>query len=202
MNMKHIAVSLLTLISTPLFADQCEYPHNEPVILADGSHRIVTQQARRTWEDWIWRGQPYRCPVNGTENCTYMWMKAKTTGYSWAVGGTFNLDKLPVIGKILPGSINGNFNPTKTITTTFGWNMTLKPGFYAQPIQVIQRRWMRGVYQGALVQTGGMCSGAPDWAVKIWPKRHSMYRWDANRKAGGWTSNIEVGRFATYHVYK
>ncbi|SDB99470.1 hypothetical protein [Acinetobacter boissieri] len=207
MKIKHIAISLLTLISTPVFADQCEYPHNEPALLGDGSIKIIRQQARNTWDDWVWRGrqsdgQPFRCPSVGTQSCMYMWSKAQTTGYSWAVGGTFNADKIPVIGAFLPGSINGNYSKNKSITTTFGWNVTVQPGYSAEPIQVIQRRWMRGVYKGAFVQTGGMCSGAPDWAHAIWPKRHSMYRWDANRITGSWSSNIEVGKFATYHIYK
>lgn len=207
MKIKHIALSLLAVTSTQIFADECLYPRNEPVVLGDGSQRIIQQQARNTWDDWIWRGrqgdgQPFKCPSIGTQSCMYQWSKAQTTGYSWALGGTLNLDKIPVVGKYLPGSINGSYTRNKSLTTTFGWNVTIQPGYFAEPIQVVTRRWMRGVYKGAYIQTGGKCNGESGWAVSARPDRTSMYRWDPNRIASGWTSNVEVGRYATYHVYK
>ncbi|MCF9033344.1 hypothetical protein [Acinetobacter nectaris] len=202
MKIKHIVLSILTITSTQIFADECMYPHNEPTMLGDGSQRMIRQQARNTWEDWIWRGPVFQCPSNGTQSCMYQWSEAKTTGYSWAVGGTLNLDKIPVIGKYLPGSINSSYTRNKSLTTTFGWNVTIQPGYSAQPIQVVTRRWMSGVYKGAFVQSGGMCSGAPDWAHFAWPKRHSMYNWDPNRIASSWSSNIAVGTRVAYHVYK
>ncbi|MGW0707586.1 hypothetical protein ACWD4G_16750 [Streptomyces sp. NPDC002643] len=33
-------------------------------------------------------------------------------------------------------------------TTTFTWQITMKPGQKAAPIQVVERRWTQGVYQG------------------------------------------------------
>lgn len=202
MKIKHIALSLLAITSTQIFADECLYPNNAPLVLGDGSQKIIQQQARNTWQDWIWRGQVYKCQAVGVQRCDYQWSKAVATAYAWNVGGTLNLDKIPVIGKYLPGSINGGFTKTKTLTTTFGWNVSLEPGYSAQPIQVVTRRWMRGVYKGVYVQTGGMCNGSTKWAISPRPDRTSMYRWDANRIGTSWQSNVAVNSYATYHVFK
>ncbi|MBF7689847.1 hypothetical protein [Acinetobacter pollinis] len=202
MKIKHIAVSLLAITSTQIFADECLYPNNAPLVLGDGSQKIIQQQARNTWQDWIWRGQVYKCQSVGVQRCDYQWSKAVATAYAWNIGGTLNLDELPVVGKYLPGSINGGFTKTKTLTTTFGWNVSLEPGYSAQPIQVVTRRWMRGVYKGVYVQTGGMCNGSTKWAISPRPDRTSMYRWDANRIGTSWQSNVAVNSYATYHVFK
>lgn len=202
MKIKHIAVSLLAITSTQIFADECLYPNNAPLVLGDGSQKIIQQQAHNTWQDWIWRGQVYKCQSVGVQRCDYQWSKAVATAYAWNIGGTLNLDKLPVVGKYLPGSINGGFTKTKTLTTTFGWNVSLEPGYSAQPIQVVTRRWMRGVYKGVYVQTGGMCNGSTKWAISPRPDRTSMYRWDANRIGTSWQSNVAVNSYATYHVFK
>ncbi|MBF7689845.1 hypothetical protein [Acinetobacter pollinis] len=202
MNMKHIAVSLLTLISTPLFADECHYPHNQPLLLGDNSHRIVHQTAYRTWDDWVWRGPEYQCPARSPENCKYVFNKTHTTEYSWAVGGTLNLENIPVIGKYMPGSITGSYNKNKSLTTSYNWEVSVRPGDFAKPIQVVTRRWMRGVYRGAYVQTGAMCNGSSKWVLSPRPSRHSMYRWDPNKITDQWKTNVAVRTYATYHVHR
>ncbi|MCF9047204.1 hypothetical protein [Acinetobacter nectaris] len=202
MKIKHIILSVLALTSTHIFADECKYPNNEPLLIDDGSQRIIQQQARNTWDDWIWRGQSFQCPSTGTQSCQYQWSQAQTTGYSWAVGGTLNLDKIPVIGKYMPASINGSYSHNQSVTTTFGWNITLNPGYSAQPIQVVTRRWMKGVYKGAWVNDGGRCNGESKWAPSIRPDRTSMYNWDPNRIATSWSTNAAIRTYATYHVYK
>lgn len=200
--MKHIALSLVAITSTHIFADECLYPRNEPLALGDDSQRIIQQQAKNTWDDWIWRGDVFKCQAVGVQRCDYQWSKAVATAYAWNVGGTLNLDKIPVVGKYLPGSINAGYSKTKTVTTTFGWNVSLEPGYSAQPIQVVTRRWMRGVYKGVFVNTGGQCNGSSKWAISPRPDRTSMYRWDANRIGTSWASNVAVRNFATYHVFK
>lgn len=201
MNIKRVVLSILAISSMNTFADECLYPRNEPLVLGDGSKKLIYQQAKNTWDDWIWRGDIYKCQSTGVQRCDYQWSKAVANAYAWNVGGTLNLDKLPVIGKYLPGSINAGYTKTKTITTTFGWNVSLEPGYSAQPIQVVTRRWMRGVYKGVYVQTGEKCYGTKIKYV-FNPSRTSVYRWDANRIGTSWTSNVAQGTYATYHVFK
>ncbi|ESK40660.1 hypothetical protein P256_01115 [Acinetobacter nectaris CIP 110549] len=201
MKIKHIVLSILTITSTQIFADECLYPRNEPLVMGDGSQKLIQQQARNTWDDWIWRGDVYKCQSVGVQRCDYQWSKAVATAYAWNVGGTLNFDKIPTIGKYLPFSINAGYTRTKTVTTTFGWNVSLQPGYSAQPIQVVTRRWMRGVYKGAYIQTGGKCDGGGVGQL-FRPARTSMYRWDPNRIATSWTSNVAVRTYATYHVFR
>ncbi|MCF8999966.1 hypothetical protein [Acinetobacter nectaris] len=201
MKMKHIVLSILTITSTQIFADECLYPRNEPLVMGDGSQKLIQQQARNTWDDWIWRGDVYKCQSVGVQRCDYQWSKAVATAYAWNVGGTLNLGSIPVVGKYLPGSINAGYTKTKTVTTTFGWNVSLQPGYSAQPIQVVTRRWMRGVYKGAYIQTGGKCDGGGIGQL-FRPARTSMYRWDPNRIATSWSSNVALRTYATYHVFR
>lgn len=48
MKIKHIILSVLALTSTHIFADECKYPNNEPLLIDDGSQRIIQQQAQNT----------------------------------------------------------------------------------------------------------------------------------------------------------
>ncbi|WBO64978.1 hypothetical protein [Streptomyces camelliae] len=52
----------------------------------DKTQSIGVQQARNTWQDWVWRG-PWNVP-----SCSYAWQQSKTTGRQWQAG--LNL-KLP-----------------------------------------------------------------------------------------------------------
>lgn len=198
MKLKNLSFVVLSLISINTFAADCLQPHTEAIVLSGKSKAIAQTQARNTWDDWIWRGPIFQCPTNGTVNCMYQWSKAQTTGYSWQIGGSLNLSKIPVVGGALSIiGINGNYSQNKSLTTTFGWNATISAGYYAQPIQVVKRRWTQGTYKGAYVNTGLGCK----LGIASTPTR-SWYTWDANKISGLWQSNIETSTYATYYVHK
>lgn len=195
---KVLSYVILTLSAygTPVFANQCT-KDSGPIFLSKDSKAFATQQASHTWEDWIWRGPVFKCPSTGTSNCTYMWGEAKTTGYTWGVGVTLNLDKLPVIGEINKVlslvSLNAKYDQQQTFTTNYSWNVQMMPGYYAQPIQVVVRRWTTGQYRGAIVR---------DKSVKCAMPSLVYYRWDGNAVAGRWTANIESSRYASYNIHR
>ncbi|GAB3041321.1 hypothetical protein GCM10027155_01760 [Acinetobacter apis] len=196
--MKKIMCCVLSFVSLSTFAAECLQPETAPVALSKKSRAFAQTQARNTWEDWIWRGPLFRCPANGTQSCAYQWSEAKTTGYSWQIGGGLNLSKIPVIGEYLSIlSLSGNYTNNKSLTTTFGWTATIQPGWYAQPIQVIKRRWKSGSYRGAFVNTGLGCSrGIAAPVTKSW------YRWDDNKVAGKWASNIAESNYSSYNIHR
>lgn len=197
MEMKKIVCSMLSMVSISSFAGECLQPETAPVALSKNSQAISQTQARNTWEDWIWRGPTFVCPNTGTQSCQYQWSEAKTTGYSWQIGGSLNLSKIPVIGEYLSIlSLNGNRTNNKSLTSTFGWNVTVNKGWSVQPIQVITRRWTQGTYKGAYENTGQGCStGIAAPVTKSW------YQWNPNRIAGQWQTNIEAGNYASYNVF-
>lgn len=201
MNFKYFALSILAITSTQIFSAECLYPHNEPLIMGDETKKLITQQARNTWEDWIWRGDIYQCASQGIQRCDYQWGKSVANAYAWNVGGTLNFDKIPTIGKYLPFSINAGYTKTKTLTSSYTWGVTLDKGWSAQPVQIIVRRWMRGVYKGTYVQTGAKCDGGGIGQL-FRPARTSMYRFDPNRIATTWTSNVAISTKVKYHVFR
>lgn len=201
--MKKISLTLLAAL-IPLsnsFAGTCLVGHTEDVILTGKSAAFAQTQSRTTWEDWIWRGPIYLCPQGsgGVTSCTYIWGQTKTTGYQW--GGTvgLNLSKIPVIGGALSlFSVSANYSHQQSFSTNYNWNISVEPGYYAQPIQVVVRRWTQGSYRGGYVHNAGTnCSTtiastpAPNW-----------YGWDNSVVAGRWTANIEQSRYASYYVHK
>lgn len=179
-------------------ASHCFPGHTDPVLFTGDSRAISRSQASNTWEDWIWRGPVFRCPTNGVQNCRYTWGESKTTGYSWAGSVGLNLGDIPVVGGVLGlFNLSGNYGRQQSMTTSFTWDVTVNPGYYAQPVQVVVRRWTEGYYRGAYVHTNQGCSiGIAGQAAPNW------YDWDNNRTAGRWTANIEQSRFATYHVHR
>ena len=198
-NSKAILLATISLFASgSSLASECLQPHTENIVLSGKSQAIPRQQARRTWEDWIWRGPIFKCPGNGNTGCPYRWDNTKTTGYSWSVGASLNLSKIPVVGGALSIlGISGNYSQNKSLTTTYSWTINTSPGYYAQPIQVIQRRWTSGEYRGAYQNTGLGCS----FGIAS-PVTRSWYNWNNNIIAGKWNANIDVGRYATYHIYK
>ncbi|WP_295514363.1 hypothetical protein [uncultured Pseudomonas sp.] len=187
----------LVLASGLAEAGECFQKHTEPVILGDGSKAFATQQARNTWQDWIWRGPIFRCPGGGTIDCTYRWGESKTTGYGWSVGVSLNPEKLPFIGKFLSIlGVDGNYSQDHSMTTSYNWDIRISPGWNAQPIQVVERRWKSGQFRGAWVRTGNCSVGVGDPVGPHW------YEWDGNRVSSSWSGNLEVSRFASYHVYQ
>lgn len=186
------------LLSTGLVqAGECFTNHTEPAILGDGSRAFSTQQAAKTWEDWIWRGPIFRCSTNGTIDCTYTWGETKTSSYGWSVGVKINAEKLPFIGKYLSIlGLDGSYKQDRSMSTAFTWGVRIEPGYKAQPIQVVERRWKSGQFRGAWVRTGSCSRGIGN------PPGMHWYDWDSRRVISSWSGSVEVSRYATYHVYR
>ncbi|WP_241572886.1 hypothetical protein [Rosenbergiella nectarea] len=193
---KKLSLSLglmIITVSNVSLAGQCTQDSG-PVFLTNDSKAFETQYNRKTWEDWIWRGPVFKCPTTGTNNCTYMWGQSQTTGYSWGVGVTLNLDKIPVIGGALSLiGVNGKYDRQQSYTTNYSWNVQMSPGYFAQPIQVVNRRWVTGKYRGATVR---------NYSKKCAQPSLTFYEWDGNAVAGRWNANVEVSRYATYNIHK
>ncbi|QNP68652.1 PD40 domain-containing protein [Streptomyces roseirectus] len=90
-----------------------------------------------------------------------------------------------------------SYNRSGSTTTTYTWQITMKPGQFAAPIQVVERRWTQGAYQGVYHSTGKPCLPSPG---DINAKPH-FYTWSPNERWGRWTSNIAVQDYGTYHVW-
>ncbi|MET8976435.1 hypothetical protein ABZX85_12545 [Streptomyces sp. NPDC004539] len=161
---------------------------------------VAVQQARKTWQDWVWRGDlnhlTYQCPWN-VPSCTYAWSKSKTTGWKYSVG--LSLKVPAVFSKALSelASITPNYERSGSTTTSYTWQITMRPGQFAAPIQVVERRWTQGVYVGVYHSTGRSCLPSP---TDVTAKPH-FYDWYPNERWGSWTSNIAVSDYGTYHVW-
>lgn len=201
------AFLLMTMIflvgANSAFATACfrdDYTNNAPALGDGDSWAIGIQQASNTWDDWIWRGPIFRCSTSGTNNCTYAWGETKTTGYSWSVGASLDGGAgIPIVGSVLSLlHIDGRYGRDQSYSTNFTWSVNVQPGYYAQPIQVVVRRWKSGVFQGMQVNTGRKCvwGGGPDVHDGHW------YDWDGSRRYGHWEANVEESRYATYYVHK
>lgn len=202
-NFRTVILSLVSLFTVnQSFADSCmrdDFTKNAARIGDNDSWAISKTQAGNTWEDWIWRGPVFRCPSTGTVSCAYAWNETKTTGYSWGVGTTIDLKGLPIIGGALSlVHVNANYSRTQSFSTSFTWTVNVQPGYYAQPIQVVVRRWVSGDFQGMQVNTGRKCvwGGGPDVHDGHW------YTWDGSLRYGSWETNREESRYATYYVHK
>lgn len=156
---------------------------------------ISVQQANKTWEDWVWRGDVRRCSWN-VPSCSYAWQESKTTGWKWSVGLKLKL----------PGALNKaaselaeltpSYERNGSTTTSFTFTTNLRPGQYAQPIQVVERRWTQGVYQGVYHSTGKSCLPSPS------NPNHNAWRYTwSNERWGSWTTNLKVMDYGTYHVW-
>lgn len=163
--------------------------------------QVATQQARNTWDDWIWRGKDHKvdCPRHGTISCQQTISVARTTGYEWNVGGEISPGSIPVIGGALGWlGLNGSYGQNKSMTTRFDRTITVKPGWGVYPIQIVKRRWVGGVLQGAdRRDPGKRCSIGVGGAVGNW-----WYNWDASPRFGKWSTNREESRSDSWHTYR
>ncbi|MET9090343.1 hypothetical protein ABZX77_52350 [Streptomyces sp. NPDC004237] len=161
---------------------------------------VTVQQASNTWQDWVWRGDlnhlTYQCPWN-VPSCTYAWSQSKTTGWKWSVGLKLKLPS--ALNKSLSelAELTPSYERNGSTTTAFTWQITMRPGQFAAPIQVVERRWTQGVYQGIYHSTGRSCLPNPG---DINARPH-FYTWSPNERWGNWTSNIAVRDYGTYHVW-
>ncbi|MEB3767579.1 hypothetical protein [Acinetobacter sp. MD2] len=190
-------------VSVHATADACfrdDYSHNASRMGDQDSWAIGKTQASTTWDDWIWRGPIFKCTSTGTISCAYAWNETKTTGYSWGVGTSLDMPKgLPIVGDILSlVHFNANYSRNQSFSTAFTWTVNIQPGYYAQPVQVVVRRWTSGDFQGMQVNTGRKCvwGGGSDVHDGHW------YTWDGSLRYGSWHTNKEESRYATYYVHK
>lgn len=144
-------------------------------------------QAANTWEDWVFRGPTFRCPTN-VPGCSYAWGETKTSGWQWNVNVTVN-NPIPYLNKILP-SVTPSYGRSGSTSTTFTNTVNLSPGQYAQPIQLVLRRWTKGTFVGAFRTDHSSCGGGQE-----------RYWWDGNYEFGTWTANLRVRDYGTYNVY-
>ncbi|WP_405947510.1 hypothetical protein OG588_13665 [Streptomyces prunicolor] len=159
----------------------------------DKTQSITVQSAKNTWQDWVWRGPTFQCPTN-VPSCTYAWQQAKTTGWQWSVGLSIKLP-IPKVGSWLD-EITPSYGRSGSTTTSYTFTTALTPGQFAQPIQVVERRWTQGVYQGIYHSTGNSCLPSPtNPNGKAW-----RYNW-SNERWGNWTTNLKVSDYGTYHVW-
>lgn len=160
----------------------------------DKTRSVTLQQASKTWQDWVWRGPANQCPWN-VPSCNYAWTQSKTTGWQWSAGLEINVP-IPYIKKVL-GSLTPSYGRNGSTTTAFTFTTTLKPGQNAEPIQVVERRWTKGTYQGIYKSTGQKCLPSPTN-----PNRKAFkYTWYPNERWGTWTTNLKVRDYGTYHVW-
>ncbi|MEU9456468.1 hypothetical protein [Streptomyces sp. NPDC048277] len=162
----------------------------------DKTRSVGVQQASNTWQDWVWRGPTFQCPWN-VPSCSYAWQQSKTTGWKWSVGLKL---KLPgALNKALSelAELTPSYERNGSTTTSYTFTTNLKPGQFAQPIQVVQRRWTQGVYQGIYHSTGRSCLPSPS------NPNHSawQYTWSPNERWGNWTTNLKVSDYGTYNVW-
>ena len=189
------AMAVVTFAATPATAetlgclDSTVYNVNDNVIKGAYTQAIGKSQSTTTYQDWIWRGPTYKCPT-AVPSCTYAWGSAKTTGYSLSIGLSFE----PGSESGLP-SITPSYEVNSSITTSFTWSITMLPGQYAQPIQVVDRRWRDGYFKGAWISHHQACilgtlnvGEVADW--------RPSYAW------GSWSQYIAVDSYATYYVHK
>ncbi|MFF6786444.1 hypothetical protein [Streptomyces sp. NPDC012510] len=151
---------------------------------------VPRQQARKTWEDWVWRGPIERCSWSAAQNCTYNKSISKTTSYEWSIGLTLGGDakKEPFTRM---ASLVGGFGRSSSTSITYTSGTWYKPGQFAQPISVVERRWRSGDFVGAMVRTPtDYCSG-----------KVRSYTYDPNKRWGYWADNIKVRDYGTFHIY-
>ncbi|MDQ0931182.1 hypothetical protein [Streptomyces turgidiscabies] len=113
-------------------------------------------QAANTWEDWVFRGPTFRCPTN-VPGCSYAWGQTKTSGWQWNVDVAVS-NPIPYLNKILP-SVTPNYGRSGSTSTSFTNTVNLRPGQYAQPIQLVLRRWTKGTFVGAFRTDHSSCGG-------------------------------------------
>lgn len=156
---------------------------------------VTVQHANNTWQDWVWRGPTFQCPWN-VPSCSYAWQQSKTTGWQWSAGLSIKVP-IPVIGNDL-ASLTPSYNQSGSTTTAFTYTTNLSPGQFAQPIQVVTRRWTQGVYKGIYHTTGARClpnSTNPNGKAY-------EYTWSPDERWGTWATNLKVSDYGTYNVWK
>jgi len=187
-----------TASATECIADA--YTNRSWQVGSKDSRPVTTRWASGTWEDWIWRGPIKRCTASWGNNCTYTWTQSNTKGYSWELGGGIDAKGIPVVkGALSLLGINGNYGRTKTWTESFGWGQTFNGNVYVQPVQVVERRWIGGQFEGTFWRTGSSCKQLV-WGGTAWTNWNGAHHWwDNGYRWGEWSTNAEQKRYGKYH---
>lgn len=170
-----------------------------------GDHQtrwVGRTQARNTWDDWVWRGEPKVCPRRGLE-CTYEWQESKTTSAAWSVGGSIELGNASSPSKKWYNGVvsaNGNYGRSTSFTSNFTFSVKIGPGSEVYPVQVVVRRWKQGDFVGGWVRTlnwpgATNCSTGPRNAPA-----GVRYEWDPNIRFGNWTTNEKERDFGSFAI--
>ncbi|GAB2889516.1 hypothetical protein GCM10027074_67340 [Streptomyces deserti] len=157
---------------------------------------VTRQQARNTWDDWIWRGPIKICPAAGRE-CKYSHERTESTTSGWSIGGGFDLGNASSPSKKwynVVASLVGGYGRSTTVTTNFNWEVTVGPRDKVQPVQVVVRRWTQGDWVGGFVRTGGSCSTGPRGGYG------TRYEWNPNVRFGNWAVNVRQWEFGSYAI--
>ena len=149
-----------------------------------GTYSESLQQANNTWEDFIWRGPTYQCPW-GASSCSYAWGQSKTTLYGVSVGLS--------IPDYNGAGLTPSFYEERSNTTSYTFTVYMHAGQFAQPIQVVDRRWTSGDEVGAWVNSGVTCSA--------WLDNGYIYNWDGGYHWNNWSTNLAQDDYGTYNLW-
>lgn len=186
-----------TVVSIASIAAECvpDSVSHLKTLVGKSSSGAITTNSYSEWEDWIWRGPIFQCNGDsGGGDCTYRWDQTNYKEYSWGVGVSLNLGGVPVIGPYVgPFTPSATYTKTKGWSQTFAWSQIIRPGYFAQPVQVVRRRWSEGYFRGAnrLVKNSSCNNDNGSW-----------YNWDGAATFGHWGAQTETSRFAKYHIWR
>jgi hypothetical protein len=186
-----LGLAPLVLLASPGSASAdtwCWKPDGYNIRKGDTTWAKAQTQAGNTFQDWVWRGPTFRCPTN-VPSCSYAWGQQKTTGWKWSVGLSVS-NPVPYLNQVL-GSITPSYERNGSTSTTFTFTTNLSPGQYAQPIQVVERRWTQGTFVGAFRTDHSSCG-----------RGEERYWWDGNYQFGKWQANLRVNDYGTYNVWR
>jgi hypothetical protein len=158
------------------------------------SWAISIQQASKTFQDWIWRGDTFRCnSVSGVAApCTYTWTKSRSNGYTVSGCAALEANNIPVIGGALDLiHLDASYGRTVTNTESTGWSQQVPGGKYATFVEVVVRRWTQGVFQGMDQNTGQKCSIDDSGTGSYWIPGH-YYDWNGSARYCNWTANEAI----------
>jgi hypothetical protein len=171
----YLAVLGATVCSSSAWAGFSSYKDYGRGKIDDGTKVMVKQYARNTYDDWLWRGKnegmQYKCSA-ATCQASFN-IPSKSTSFSQGL----NIQPDGFDRQQLTALYNRQYSRT---LSTRGESKTaqMRNGQYAQPVAVIKRRWVSGVFNGAHFKD----------SVGPWYK----YEWKWNNFAP-WTANHAVG---------
>ena len=186
-----LGLAPLILLASPGSASAdtwCWKPDGYDIRKGDTTWAKPQSQAGNTWQDWVWRGPTFRCPPNAP-SCSYSWQESKTSGWQWSVGVSVS-NPVPWLNQVL-ASITPSYGRNGSTTTSFTFGTNLSPGQYAQPIQVVERRWTQGTFVGAFRTDHSGCEHGSE-----------RYWWDGNYQWGHWEANLRVNDYGTYNIWR